>query len=600
MQSPRTRTFLSVVLFILISLFLIYWRIPRDASSSKEGIRTAFVLSAFVFLLSVPCFYLIFRTVFGKFLGLLFSVFYVLLAVFPYKLFYGPEVKLSNICFHPAPTTIFGLSGIWVLIFYFTVSLFVTSAYWFYKTQKFFPVIAKKQLSIFILLLLAALIQIGPRLGKNSPKCVKRNLHRDGIFTNIRTTKFHGFEITERNLHKDDVVTNIRTTKFYGFETGGNDVFHHVVPSGMFKGVFKGCKNYAVNRRGLTPYLYSLISTYFHPYYATIIINGIFYYIILVSGYLLAKHLGLSESIAVAYSILLSANYFILFYTIMAYFYLQYSVFIMLILLLIFRLQIFETPWQVSRQLLFCSVLACSGLTYDPFVFSGIVLVWGFFHSIRTLGTNIKKSLGTIVQSLVFAVVPICSQHLWEMLLRFYHLQGLPKNTQIRAALFDKLLLLPSFIYTNFLECGAIASRIIVKLVVENPILAVDDPIETQIEYWFLLGMLGVFSFFVLLPKYVSKEHRQGLYACYISNLGLSFVTSLAAAIPPLMRYHYIFISEARTNYAYPVLILAQSIGIYHITKVCCDKLKIGKEGTVVVGIAVCIYMLSFVKMLFL
>jgi len=176
----------------------------------------------------------------------------------------------------------------------------------------------------------------------------------------------------------------------------------------------------------------------------------------------------------------------------------------------------------------------------------------------------------------------------------------LPKNTQIRAALFDKLLLLPSFIYTNFLECGAIASRIIVKLVVENPILAVKDPIETQIEYWFLLGMLGVFSFFVFLPRYVSKEHRKGLYACYISNFSLSFVTSLAAAIPPLMKYHYIFISEARTNNAYPILILAQSIGIYHITKFCCDKFKIGKKETIVVTIAVCIYMLSFVKMLFL
>lgn len=575
MQSTRTKTILFIILFIFISLFLIYWRIPYGMFSSGQRIGTT-ILSSFIFFLSAPCFYLIFRILFGKFLGILFSLVYVLLALMPYKLFYGAEVDLSSICFYPVPTTIFGSSGVWVVIFYFAVSLFATSAYWFYKTQKFFPAIEKKQALVFLLLLLAALIQIGPRLGKNSPKCVKRNLHRD------------------------DIVKNIRTTTFYGFETGGNDVFHHVVPSGMFRGVFKGCKNYAVNRRGLAPYLYSLISTYFHPYYAIIIINGIFYYIVLVSGYLLAKHLGLSESIAIAYSILLSANYFILFYTIMAYFYLQYSVFIMLILLLIFRLQIFETPWQVSRQLLFCSVLACSGLTYDPLVFSGIVLVWGFFHSIRTLGTNIKKSLGTIVQSLVFAVVPICSQHLWEMLLRFYHLEGLPHNVQVRADLLDKLILLPHHIYTNFLECGAIASRIIIKLVVENPILAVDDPIETQIEYWFLLGMLGVFSFFVLLPKYVSQEHRKGLYACYISNLGLSFVISLAAAIPPLMRYHYIFISEARTNNAYPVLILAQSIGIYHITKVCCDKLRIGKKETIVVAIAVCIYMLSFVRMLFL
>ena len=193
--------------------------------SSGQRIGTT-ILSSFIFLLSAPCFYLIFKILFGKFLGLLFSVFYVLLALFPYKLFYGGKVDLSSIWFYPVPTTIFGSSGVWVVIFYFAVSLFVATAYWFYKTNKFFPVIEKKQVLVPLLLLLAALIQIGPRLGKNSPKCVKRNLHRDGIFTNIRTTKFNGFEITERNLHRDDVVTNIRTTKFYGFETGGNDVFH--------------------------------------------------------------------------------------------------------------------------------------------------------------------------------------------------------------------------------------------------------------------------------------------------------------------------------------------------------------------------------------
>lgn len=588
MQSTRTKTTLFVILFILISLLLIYWRIPRDVLFSSQTIKTAFVLSSFIFFLSAPCFYIIFRALFGKFLGLLFFVFYVLLALFPYKLFYGPEINLSNICFYPVPKTIFGASGIWVVIFYFAVSLFVTSVYWFYKAGKFHPAVRKKQAFIFLVLLLAGLIQICPRLGENCPKSVRRG------------------------LHKENAANPYRTLKFYGIETGGYDVWHHVRPSGMFRGSFEASRRVVINRRGLAPYLYSLISTYFHPYYAAIIVNGVFYYIILVAGYLLAKHIGLSESIAIAFSILLSANYFLLSFTLLPTFYVQYFAFIMLILLLIFKLRIFETPREVKHQVLFCFVLACSGLAYDPFVFSGIVLLWGFFHSVRTLSTNIKKSLGTMAHTLVLGVAPILAQYLWEALLRSYNLQGMPDNIQVRAELFSRLLLLPKYIYSNFWHCGALISRNIIRLVVENPVLPAKDLLEgsaptlaltgeSSIEYWSLLGLLGVFSFFVFVPRYVSKEHQKGLYACYIANLSIAFISSLAAAIPPLMKHHWIFLAPSRTSNAYLVLVLAQSIGIYHITKFCCDKLKISEKAeTIVVTITVCIYMLSFVKLLFL
>jgi len=227
------------------------------------------------------------------------------------------------------------------------------------------------------------------------------------------------------------------------------------------------------------------------------------------------------------------------------------------------------------------------------------------------LSASIKKSLGIFARAMVYAVVPICSQYLWEVLLRFYNLQGMPDNIQARANLWNKLLLFPKYVYSNFWECGALVSRNIIRLVVENPVLPVKDLLdpsahptaftgEGTIEYWSLLGLLGVFSLFVLLPKYVSKEHQKGLYACYISNLGVSLLGSLVAAVPPLMKYHWIFLTPGRTNNAYPVLVLAQSIGIYHITKFCCDKFKIGKRESLVVTVAVCIYLLSFVKMLFL
>ena len=77
MQSTRTKTILFIILFIFISLFLIYWQIPYGMFSSGQKIGTT-ILSSFIFFLSAPCFYLIFRILFGKFLGILFSLAYVL------------------------------------------------------------------------------------------------------------------------------------------------------------------------------------------------------------------------------------------------------------------------------------------------------------------------------------------------------------------------------------------------------------------------------------------------------------------------------------------------------------------------------------------
>jgi len=476
------------------------------------------------------------------------------------------------------------------VVFYFAVSLLGASVYWFYKKGKLFPVIEKGRALIFLLLFLAVLIQVLPRLGERSPKAVRRDRHRPAA---------------ERSYP-------YRTQVFYGVETGGADVWHHVGPSGMFRGNFGVARRVVINRRGFAPYLYSLISTYFHPYDAGIIVNAVFYYMIVVCGYLLAKQLNLDESIAIAYSVLLSANYFILNWTLEPVFYIQFFAFTILILFLIPRLGVFENSCKVKDKVLFYFVLACGGLTYDPFMFSGILLLWGFFHSVKVLSTSVKKSLGTFARAMVYAAIPVFSQYVWEVLLRCYDLQGMVDNIQARANLCSKLLSLPKYMYSNFWEFGALVSRNIIRLVVENPVLPVKDLLdpsahptaltgEGPIEYWSVLGLLGVFSFFVLLPRYVNKEYREGLYACYISNLGIALMSSLAAAIGPLMKYHWIFLTPGRTNNAYPVLVLAQSIGIYHITKLCCDKFGIEKRVQIIVVIvAACIYMLSFVKLLFL
>lgn len=587
MHRTPIRTILLIIGFILISLLLIYWRIPRDPAAPPQATKVAFILSAFMFFVSMPCFYLVFKIVFGQFVGLLFLVFFALLALFPYKLFYGPEVNLTDICFYPVPKTIFGTSGLWLLVFYFAVALAGVCVYWLKKTGKFFPAVDKKQALVFVVLFLAAVIQIVPRLGENSPKSVRRGLHRENA-----PNPYH-------------------TLKFCGVETGGFDVWHHVGPGGIFKGSFDIAKTVVINRRGFAPYLYSLISIYFHPYYGAIFLNGLFYYIILVAGYLLAKQLRLNESAAVAYALLLSANYFILSFVMEPSFYVQYFTFIILILLLIYKLSIFEWPPPFTNQLLFCFVLACSALTYDAFVFSGIVLLWGLFISIKALRTNFKRSLVIIVHTFVLGLVPIVSQYIWEFLLRLYNLEGAPDNLQARADLLNRLFSLPKFVCSDFRQFLVLTGKNIFTIVVENPVLPASRLLarslepghtaltgQTSIEYWPLLGLLGVISFFVLLPRYINKEHRTGLYACYLSNFGIALISSLAAAVPPLMKYHWIFIVPARTNNAYPVLVLAQSIAIFFLVGFCCKKLKAEeKTGVFVIAVAVCIYLLSFTEL---
>jgi hypothetical protein len=66
------------------------------------------------------------------------------------------------------------------------------------------------------------------------------------------------------------------------------------------------------------------------------------------------------------------------------------------------------------------------------------------------------------------------------------------------------------------------------------------------------------------------------------------------------MKYHWIFLSPSRTNNAYPVLVLAQSIAIFYLVGWCCRKLKAEeKTGAFVIAVAVCIYLLSFAELLF-
>ncbi len=557
-------------IFVMLSVLLIYFRIPCDDDSLR--IRTT-VLYSFLFFVTTPCFYLCFKILFEDYLSIMFTIFYIILTLFPYKLLYSVDVNLCRIFVYPTPKIFIGTNGIWVIVFYIFLSILVTSAYWFYKNKSIFPIFQRKKVLIYILLLLIAMVQVLPRLGQNCTKCVDKNLHRE--------------EIPRKPSGKEYY-------RFYGYCYCGSDYGQHTLPSGMFKGVeHDSYKGTVINRRGLAPYLYSQISMFIHPYITAIIINGIFYFVILLSGYHFAKYLGLGDTIAITYSILLSANHFILFQATVPYFYLQYSTFIILILFLIFRLQIFNHPGAIKNQLLFCFVLACSGLTWDPYIFSALILCWGFFNAIGMHKDNIKKAFINIAQSIFLALIPIVSLYIWEWILKYYNLEGPNLNVVARESLLKNLFLIPEYYFQNSMKFFMLVKQYIYKIIIENPMNSV-------IEYWSYLGLLGVISCFFFLPRYLGKEQKRGIYACYIAAVSLTLIAALAAAIPGFVGNHYVFITPERSNNAFPVLILAQSVGIFHIIKIFCDKIQIFNRDIIVIAIAVCIYLLSFLKLLFL
>ena len=579
---------LGVLCACVVGLLLIHWRSPCDESVLDPTRVRATLFSAFMLMLSAPCLYYLARLVTCEFLAVLLTSLHALLALFPYKILYPRDVDLCQLFFISPPSTVFGLGGGSVLVLYLVLACAIAMVYWRTTRGRLLPEMRPWLLLHCVVIVVLALVQFAVRYGDNSPKSLQR-IRPDG------SIPFH------------------LRGHFDGVNYGGGDVYLHLNPSGLFRGVavprppedilpfdrrtFRGYGGLCINRRGLSPYLYSLVSTYLPPYMSAIAVNFAFYCLMLFCGHRLALLLGLHPLVALSYAVLLSCNYFILFQSIAPYFYIQYSSFIMAVSLGIVarRSRSGEPGWQ--QDLLFCSVLLCSGLTYDPFIFSVIVALWGLVQVVPHVRRGPRTCIHMLCKPAIFSLLPFVGQKAWETLLSLYSLTGTSENFVVRDELVRHLLLLPRFACTSFFKILRTVDSNLVEIVIRNPASTHD------IEYWSVLGVVGVLSLFFIVGRYVDAEDMKALLVVYLSGVLLSLMASLVGSIPPPFEYNDIFLEPKRTNTAFFILILSQTLGLYHLVRLTSAK-ALGRTCEVSAGWALLclvgvVYALSFVRLLF-
>jgi hypothetical protein len=323
-----------------------------------------------------------------------------------------------------------------------------------------------------------------------------------------------------------------------------------------------GYKVLVANRRAFTAYLYSLIEPFIHPYYAAIIVNGTFFYLILLSGYTLAKYLNLHNTIIFVYPIVLSAHHRLLLWALETAFYTPKLAFSFFILVFGYKLQIFSKSASLINKLLFCAVLACSALVYDPQINMGFIFLWGFFYAVSQVKAHRIRAGLTLLLVIVYVIVPLIAQEAFEALLQYYDLAGnVGEHANAAEDLVSQLPLVPSFVVHNFLTTISKISDDLVKLIVYNPLSE---------EYLKIFGVFGLLCFFSILPKYIKGTDLKGIYALYLSPVLIQSTASFVAQIPPATYAWLAWTGPQRSGSHLFVLALAQCIGLYHIAQFVC------------------------------
>ncbi len=563
-----------------------------------------FLFYSFCFFLSASCFYLIFKVLLPFPLDKIGWIFYLFLALFPYKILFPADVNLCSVYTDPSISLLFGLPRYWAILLYALLSTIGGIAWGRYYDKKWRRRrVQLKEIAIAGLLLCVMLVQTLPRIGNNSPLMVMEGIHREkercmdpessspvffghcadgdrhfwgrpnGIFKGVF---FPDFKLSKSSIHflkeravPKDVIKRLSLLKWQGFVTkkefiaaieaaiGPEQTAHYQQSILQASLNHEGYKFLVANRRAFTSYLYSLVEPLTHPYYGTIIVNCTFFYLILLAGYRLVKLLRMPPIILLLYPLLLSGHARLLQWALETVFYSPKIAFVFFLLVLGYTLGIYSKTLSFGTITLFCSVLACSALVYDPHVKIGFIGLWGLFSALGQVKRSHKRAAVSLGLALLFAIVPLVAQESFETLLESYDLAGnREEHADASEFLISQLPLVPGYLMHHFWESVVKTSDDLVKLMVYNAISE---------EYLGILGLFGVICAFSLLPAYLNKEHLAGISALYFSSVLLQATASFIAQIPPATYAWVGWTGPQRSGSHLLILVLAQCLGLFHL-----------------------------------
>ena len=566
--------------------------------------RRALTFAVFFLILSIPCFFLVLKILFPKPFNVIGLIFYILLALFPYKFFFPSQTDLCTINTDPSLTLHFGLPRYFGLLAYGLVSCLLGCWWMSHQNPRWWRHLPLRDIGICGVLFLLTVVQIAPRLVENSVLLVMDGIHRDkerchagtsytlyffgqcdggdsahwlrpnGIFKGVHLSDFMLIKIKRlKNAGiPDELVEQLQPLGSREFDTREEllaeiealigpeqtRTYQEILVKAFFNGA--GYKVLVANRRMFTSYLYSLFEPFTHPYFGAIILNGLVMYMILMAAYRLALVLNLPPSVALAYPILLSSHHRLLQWATETAFYTPKLAFALLILLIGTIFQIYSRPVSLINQALFCTMLACSALVYDPPINIGFLLLWGALHAVSQARTNLLDAGRTLLKAVMYGMIPQLAQDAFEVMLAHYDLMGMvSEHANASEDLLKQLYLLPSFLWQNGISAILKINTDLTQVLFTNALTE---------EYLSVLGGFGVICFFSLLFRYLQSDDLKGIYAIYFSAICVQVIASFIAQIPPATYSWLAWTGPQRPGGVLPALVLAQSIGLYHFAKI--------------------------------
>lgn len=495
----------------------------------------AVLLGSLFLIFSMPAVWFLCRAILGRILGTAGFIFYLLITLFPYRWLFPDQTSFCTWVAAP-PSSLFGPG--WVVLVLLVIVAGAAAAF-IYRRE--LPVRLKAlpgtRVVILVLLTFSAVTQVAVRYGSRSPKSVDGGWHK------------------ESNPYKRAVFWNIRY--------GGGDHALHITPAGLFRGV-GAPKDYnkdhlKINRRSVGPFLYAQFTPYLDPYASAVAVNFLFYLIIVLGGYRLARIFGQTELLSAGFALLLSANHFVLWRTVMPYFYLPFDAAFVALLLGLYLLRPLDQNPVPHGLLQFGSLMALAAISYDANLPALAVLLWTVVRIVRRRRIEGHFDGRVAAAGFFSAVLPVFVQRGWEALLKSLNVAGNTMDVEARSLFMSKLVDLPAHLLNEPRESLEILDQSLSRLIFMNRM-------DTNIvEYCAVLGGVGVVAFFALLPRYLAKKHFHDLLALTAASVIIGVIVSLAAALPPRSKIDLFATDPMRTSSAvYATMVLGQTVAIYH------------------------------------